>query len=73
MEKLALLKTSPARIEAHIIQQLLLNNGIASFLQFNAVGDALLGGVAMSNGPTDVYVKAECLKQAKELLDTIDN
>lgn len=56
------------RGEAEMMKGLLKENGIKCFLQFNDVGDALMGGLGSSNGPTELWVLPEHLEIARELI-----
>ncbi len=45
--------TYPSREEAEVMEGLLNANGIKCFLQFNEVGDGLMGALGQINGPTE--------------------
>ena len=69
MNDLAYLATYPIRAEAEAIKGLLETNGVKCFLQLNENGDALLGGFAVTEGPTEIWVFPKDVEKAREILD----
>ena len=68
MEKLVFLEEYPHKSLAEVTEKVLIANGIECILQSNEVGDALMGGIAVTQGPTNVFVPKEKMESAKKLL-----
>jgi hypothetical protein len=69
MKNLEYLATYPIRGEAEAMKGLLEENGIKCFLQFNGVGDALMGGYGTNGGPTEIWLDPENLEKARDLIN----
>ena len=62
------LESFPDEIQAAVAKSQLEAAGITVQQKLNPMGDALLGAVGLQNGPTDLFVSAEDMERAKELL-----
>lgn len=71
MKNLEPMATYSTRMMAESIKNILENNGIPCFLQFDETGD-IMEGVGVDDGPTIVYVAKENLDQARELVNVND-
>lgn len=68
-DNLVYLATYPLHPEAETIKGLLEANGVKCFLQLNENGDVLLGGFAVTEGPTEIWVPSSDLEKARNILD----
>lgn len=68
-----LLKNFQTRRGAELAKEILESKGIKVLLQFDEVGDVLLGGLGVENGSTNLFVLKENLKEAQEILEAYQN
>lgn len=57
-----------SELEALLAKGALEGAGIETRAQLNDAGNALLGGLGMQNGPTEILVRAKDAERAKEIL-----